>query len=128
MQTLRTIGEIAFGLLFLIGAIFNLSYTLRHGEEFFGSFADNAWLAPSRTLARAVVIPRSRLFTVLIVVVQLTAAVLILSRGPRAGYGLILGAAFALSAALVSSPGGAIANLVLGALQALLVFARWAPT
>jgi hypothetical protein len=125
MQTVRNIGEIGFGILFLIGAIFNLTYTIRNGEEFFGSFADNAWLPLSRPLMRNVVIPRARLFTVLIVVAQVTAAALILSRGARAGYGLILGAAFALTAALVSSPGGAIANLVLGALQALLAMARW---
>jgi hypothetical protein len=125
MQTLRNVGEIGLGLSFLIGTIFNLSYTLRHGEEFFESFAANAWFPLSRTLMRAIVIPRARLFTALLIATQVTAAALILSRGTLAGYGLIIGAAFALFAALVSSLGGAIANLLLAATQVLLALARW---
>lgn len=124
MNTLRIVGEIAFGLLFLVGAIFNLSYTFRHGEEFYGSFADKAWFPLSRTLVRSVVIPRTRFFTVLLIIMQVTVAVLIFSRGNRAEIGLIIGAVFALFAALVSSLGGTIANLALAALQALLAFGR----
>ena len=66
ISILRNIVEIGFGLLFLVGAIFNVSYTLRHGEEFYGSFATSAWFGPSRRLVRSVVIPHARLFTVLL--------------------------------------------------------------
>lgn len=124
MQTLRNVSEIGFGLLFLIGAVFNLSYTLRHGEEFYGSFAENAWFSLSGTLMRAIVIPRARLVTALLILIQVTVAALILSRGTLVRYGLIIGVTFALLAALVSSIGGAIANLVLAAIQALLALAH----
>jgi len=73
---------------------------------------------------RSLVIPRTRLFTVLLIVTQVTVAILILSRGNRTEIGLIIGTVFALSAALVSSLGGTIANLALAALQALLAFGR----
>jgi hypothetical protein len=123
-DVLRNIGEIAFGVLFLVGAIFNLAYTLSHGEEFFGSFAANAWLRPSQTLVRRLVIPRAKVFTVLLVALQLSVAVMIFSRGELVTTGLTVGAAFALAAAFVSSPGGAVANLALAAAQALLALAR----
>ncbi len=48
--------EIGFGMLFLVGAIFNASYTFRHGEAFYGSFAASAWFGPARKLVRNVVI------------------------------------------------------------------------
>ena len=39
MRIFINIGEIGFGILFLVGAIFNLSYTLRHGKEFYGNLS-----------------------------------------------------------------------------------------
>jgi hypothetical protein len=117
---LKNIVEIGLGLLFLVGAIFNASYTLRHGEEFYGSFAASAWFRPSRRLVRSVVIPYARLFTVLLIALQVSIAVMILSRGNLVQYGLIAGAVFSLAAALVSNVPGAIANLALAALLILL--------
>ena len=121
---LQTIGEIGFGLLFLVGAMFNLGYTLRHGEEFYGSFAENAWLPPSSFLTRRLVIPRAFLFTALLIALQISIATLILSRGDFVRTGLIVGCLFSLAAALASSKGGAIGNLTLAALMALLAFSR----
>jgi hypothetical protein len=123
-STLRTIAEIALGLLFLVGALFNLAYTLRHGEEFYGSFAENAWFPPSAFLMRRLVIPRAALVTALIIALQIGVAILILSRGEYVKAGLILGCLFSLAAASVSSIGGAIGNLALTALLALLTFSR----
>jgi len=122
--TFRNIVEIGFGLLFLVGAIFNTSYTLRHGEEFYGSFAASAWFRPSRKLVRRAVIPYTKLFTGLLIVVQASIALMILSRGSLVEPGLIAGAAFSLAAVPVSSVPGAIANFALAAIQALLVFTR----
>jgi hypothetical protein len=121
---LRTIGEVGIGLLFLIGAIFNFGYTLRHGEEFYGSFAENAWFPPSTYLVRRLVIPHASLVTALLIVGQITIATLILSRGDFVEIGLLLGCLFSLTAAFVSSIGGAIGNLALAALMALLAFSR----
>ena len=124
ISNLKNIVEIGVGLLFLVGAIFNVSYTLRHGEEFYGSFAASAWFRPSRKLVRSVVIPRSKLFTILLVALQVSIAVTILSRGNLVQYGLIAGAVFSLAAVLVSNVPGAIANLALAALQVFLAFTR----
>ena len=119
---LRSIGEVGFGLLFLIGAFFNLGYTTRHGEEFYGSFAENAWFPFSAFLMRRLVVPRASLFTILIIACQISVAILILSRGDFVKGGLIVACLFSLVAALVSGKGGAIANLALAALLALLAF------
>ena len=121
---LRNIIEIGFGLLYLIGAIFNSLYTLRHGNEFYGSFADGAMLAPSREIIRRVVIPRARLFTGLLIAFQLLVALSILSRGNLVEPGLIAGATFCLAAAFVSNTPGAFANLLLAAVQTFLALTR----
>ena len=118
---IRNILEIGIGLLFLIGAIFNSVYTFRHGEEFYGSFAENAILAPGRTLVRKLVIPHDRLFTILLIIFQLFVAFCILSRGELVVPGLIAGTVFCFAAALVSNTGGAIANLALAIGQLYLV-------
>jgi hypothetical protein len=122
-ESVRAIGEIGFGIVFSIGAIFNLTYTLRNGEEFFGSFADNAWLKPSRNFVRRIVIPRAVVFTIALVAFQVAVATLIFMRGDRARAGLLFGALFGLMGALVSSPGGAIANLALAGLMTVLALA-----
>ena len=122
INNLRNIVEIGVGLLFLVGAIFNASYTLRHGEEFYESFAASAWFRPSQKLVRSVVIPRAKLFTILLIALQVSIAVTILSRGNLVQYGLIAGAVFSLAAALVSNVPGAVANLALAALMVFLAF------
>ncbi|HSR19767.1 MAG TPA: hypothetical protein VLL49_02525 [Anaerolineales bacterium] len=121
---MRSVVEIAFGLLFLIGAVFNTLYTMRHGAEFYGSFADGALWPVARTLVRTIVIPRARFFTALMIVFQLVVAVCILSRGPLVAAGLAAGAIFALGAVLVSNAAGAIANLAMGILLAYLGLTR----
>ena len=123
-ETVRTIAEIGIGLLYVVGAIFNTLYTRTHGEEFYGSFAEGAWFPPAGALVKRYVIPHSRPFTYLLIAFQLLVALAILSRGPYVVYGLYAGAIFALGAALVSSVGGAIANLALAAVQFLLAFTR----
>jgi hypothetical protein len=123
--TIRTAGEIGFGLLFTVGAVFNLAYTLRHGAEFYGGFADNAWLGLSRTLVRDVVIPNASLFTLLIVAIQVTVATAIFTRSGFVVPGLVVGSLFALGSALVSNVPGAMANLGIAVALALLAWARW---
>jgi hypothetical protein len=118
----RNIIEIGLGLLYLIGAIFNFLYTLHHGDEFYGSFADKAILVPSRQFVRKVVIPRAKLFTGLLIAFQLLVAFSILSRGNLVEFGLIAGAVFCFSAALVSNASGAAANLSMALVQMFLAF------
>lgn len=114
---IRNLFEIGFGLLYLIGAVFNSLYTLRHGDEFYGSFADKAVLAPAKYLIQKVVIPHARLFTILLILFQLTLAFCILSRGELVKPGLIAGALFNLAVAFVSNTPGAIASLAMAAGQ-----------
>ena len=123
-NTLRNIIEIGFGLVYLMGAIFSSVYTLRHGEEFYGSFAESAWFVPSRLLVRNVVLPNSRLFTSLLIIFQLIVALSILSRGILVQPGLIAGAVFSLAAVMVSSVPGALVNLALAIVQLFLAFTR----
>ena len=121
---LRTIIEIGFGLLYLVGALFNYLYTLRHGEEFYGSFAENALFGPSREMVQSLVIPHSTLFTGLLIVFQLLVAFCILSRGTLVVPGLIVGAVFSFSVIFVSNLPGAIANLLMSVVQVYLAFTR----
>jgi hypothetical protein len=116
--------EIGFGILYLIGAVFNSLYTLRHGKEFYGSFADKAILAPSSQLIRKVVIPHAKVFTLLLIIFQLTVAICILSRGAFVKPGLMAGAIFAFAAVIVSNIPGAIANLVMFFVQMYLGYFR----
>ena len=120
----RNIIEIGFGLLYLIGALFNFLYTLRHGDEFYGSFADKAMFVPSRQLIRKMVIPRARLYTGLLIAFQLLAALSILSRGAFVEPALIAGATFCFIVVFVSNTPGAIANLLMALVQMLLAFTR----
>ena len=123
-QTIRTVLEVGIGLVYLIGAIFNTLYTRTHGEEFYGSFAKGAWFRPARALIDRLVIPNPKPFTYLLIAFQLVVALAILSRGPYVVYGLYAGALFNLGAAVVSNVPGAIAGLVLAAIQFLLAYSR----
>ncbi len=124
MTGLRNFGEVAFGAIYLIGAVFNSVWTMRHTDEFYGGFADGAWFGPARSLIRDVVIPNARVFTVALIVFQLAIGVLILTRGDLVTPALVAGGTFAGLAALASSPGGTAGNMILAALQFALAAAR----
>lgn len=124
MSGLRTVVEIGIGVLFGVGAAFNTAYTLRRGDKFYGSFADGAWLSPARRVITHAVLPNATVFTVGLILFQVTVAALILIRGDLVTSALVAGAAFAVLAALASSPGGTLGNLVLAAIQIALVASR----
>ena len=123
MTGLRTIAEIGIGVLFGVGAVFHAAYTLRHTDEFYGSFADGAWLSPARWVMSHLVLPNATAVTALLILFQGTVAVLILTRGEFAA-ALWAGAAFAGLAALASSPGGTAGNLALAVTQVILAVFR----
>ena len=124
MILVRNILEIGFGILYLIGAGFNLLYTWRHGAEFYGSFADKAMFGYAGQLIRQIVIPRAKLFTGLLIVFELLVALAILSRGSLVEIGLLAGAIFCFGVVFISNVPGAIANLMMSVVQLLLVFMR----
>lgn len=111
-------------MIFSIGAVFNTVYTLSHPDEFYGGFADGAWFGRGRWFVNNVVLPNGTIFTILVIAFQVTVAVLIFTRGNLATAALFAGAGFAFLAALASSPGGTVGNLVLAAIQSILAFAR----
>lgn len=120
MELLKNIVEIGFGLMYLIGAVFNSLYTWSHGDQFYGSFADNALLAPARRFVRDRVTPNQKLFTGLLILFELLAAIAILSRGQFVPAGLAAGGLFAFMAAFFSNKAGAIANILMAVLQIFL--------
>ena len=125
MTTLiHNILEIAIGIGYLIGALFGLLYIFRYGDEFFGSFAASAWLHPLRDVIRKFVVPNYQRLTLLLVLFQFAVSIAVLNRGSLVAPGLLAGALFALLAAFVSNPVGAVANLALATLQAYLAFTR----
>ena len=123
MSAVQRVAEWAVSAMFLVGALFNAVYTLRHGEEFYGGFAANAWLPAARALIPRVVVPHAKLFTVPLIAFQLLVAGLIIAGGDLAVVGLTLGAVFSLLAAAVSSNGGALGNVLLAFVMALLAYA-----
>ena len=121
--SLRDIFEIGLGVLYMIGAGFNAAYTLKHGEEFYGSFAEGAWFAPAKWFITKFVVPNPRIFTTTLILFQLFVAIALLSQGPYVGLGLLAGTAFCMYAVFVSNVPGAIANLALALLQFYLASA-----
>ncbi len=121
---LRTVLEVGIGVVYFIGAMFNVLWTRNHGEEFFGSFATGAWFKPARVLIERVVIPNSRLFALLLAAFLLLVSITILSRSEYVVYGLYAGALFCLGGVLVSNVPGSIANLVLAVIQFGLAYSR----
>jgi len=113
----RNILEIGFGVLYLTGGIFNAIYTFRHGEEFFGSFAEKAWFKPGKWFITRFVLPNPRPFALTLILFQLLVAAVLLSRGSYVSLGLLAGVVFCLNAVFVSDIRGAVANLGLAAVQ-----------
>lgn len=124
MDTLRSVAEIAIGVIYVAGAVFNATYTLSHTDEFYGSFARGAWFGPGRWLVNRVVLPKATVFTTVLIVFEAAVAVVIFTRGDLVTAALVAGAVFSVSAAVASSPGGTVGNLVLAAIQIVLALAR----
>lgn len=122
--SLGTYLEIGFGILYLIGAVFNFTYTRQHGVEFYTGFADGAWFPPGAWLIRKLVLPNPGVFTAILVSFQALLAFALLSQGPFVGLGLLGGVVFCLYAAFFCNIPGAIANLALAVLQFYLASAR----
>ncbi len=121
---LRSVLEVAVGVVFAAGAVFNGVYTLRHSAAFYGDFADGAWLGPAERFIRRLVIPRGTPFTVLLIVFQVAVAAAILTSGELVAPALLVGGAFALIVAFFSSPGGTVGNLALAVIQFALAVTR----
>ena len=116
--------EIGFGIIYLIGAVFNFTYTRKHGVEFYTGFADGAWFPPGAWLMRKAVIPSPGIFTAILVSFQVLVGIALLSQGPFVELALLAGVVFCLYAVFVCNVPGAIANLAMAVLQFYLASAR----
>jgi hypothetical protein len=123
---LRSTVEVAVGVVYLAGALFNLVYVRTHGEQFLGEFACGAWVAPYRTLIRQTVVPNAGLFALLLAAFEATLAAMILSRGEAVTAALMAGTAFTLLVIPASRGGGLATNIVLAIVQIVLVQQRFA--
>lgn len=122
--SLRTILEISLGIIYMIGAGFNFTYTLKNGEKFYSTFAEGTWFAPASWFIQKFVIPTPRMFTTTLILFQLFVAIALLSQGPYVTLGLLAGTAFCMYAVFVTNVPGAIANLALAVLQFYLASVR----
>lgn len=122
--TLRNILEVGLGVVYMMGAGFNLAYTLKHGEQFYEGFAKGTWFPPAAWFIRKFVLPTPRMFTITLILFQLFVAVALLSQGAYVGLGLLAGTVFCMYAVFVSNVPGAIANLALAVLQFYLASVR----
>jgi hypothetical protein len=123
-DTLRTIFEVGLGVFYMIGAGFNFAYTRKHGQEFYGGFAEGAWFTPAKWFINKFVIPSPGMFTTTLILFQLFVGIALLSQGAYVELGLLAGTAFCMYAVFVSNVPGAIANLALAVLQFYLASAR----
>jgi hypothetical protein len=117
VTTLRVVAEIAIGAVYAAGAVFNTVYTLRHTTEFYQDFAGGGWFGPAESIIRTVIIPNGTLFTAILIAFQVTIAIAIFTRGDLVTAALLAGGAFSSVVAFFSSPGGAVGNLMLAAIQ-----------
>jgi hypothetical protein len=121
---LRNALEVGLGVLYMIGAGFNLAYTRNHGEEFYTSFADKTWFAPSKWFIRKFVVPYPNMFTTTLILFQLLVALALLGQGPYVTFGLLAGTVFCMYAVFVTNVPGAIVNLGLALIQFYLATSR----
>lgn len=112
-EIIRNVAEIGFGVLFIIGAVFHYSYTLRHGREIYKRFATNAWFNEYRKLIQNSIIPHATYFTVFLIFFQASIGLMLLTRGNLVVPALIAGALFSIFIIPASNVRGAIANLIL---------------
>jgi len=83
-----------------------------------------AWHEPARWFLRVVVVPNATAVTVALIVFEVAVAVLILAQGALTRPALVAGAVFAVLAAVLSSPGGTVGNLLLAGVLGTLATAR----
>ena len=122
VDALALVGRIGFAALYLIGAVFNLTYGRSQPEVFYGSFAETAWFGLYRRLIRVVIVPNGARFAILLAGFELALSGLIASGGTAMSVGLGAGIAFSLSIVPASGRAGAIAGLGLALVQGVLLW------
>lgn len=114
------IVRIGFGFIYLAGAAVNAFLVLTQ-PQIYESFADMALIPLYRDLWQSLVVPYLGLWLALTIAFEVTTGILILSKGVRVKVGLGLGILFCLILVPFWWQGGALSNIVLAVVQALLL-------
>ena len=122
---LRKTAEIVIGVLYAIGAVHQAFFVLPESREFYVAMAAQAWIRPAQILVEEALVPNSAAVTVLVVALEATLAIAILSRGAAVRWALVAGGAFSIVGALTGSPAETIGFGLLAAVHFWLARARW---
>ena len=115
------IARIAFGILYLGGALANVTLTVLNSPQSYHSFADAALIPFYREAWAALVIPNMMLFIVLLIIFEITLGLLFLVRRRFLRIALIGGAVFCLGTVPFSLQ-VLSTNLPLGLIQVYLLW------
>jgi len=118
VRKVANIVRIIFGFVLLAGAAANAYLTLTQPEVYV-TFADTALIPLYRNLWQTLVVPYLRFWLALVIVLELTLAVLILSKGKWVKVGLVSAIIFFLLLVPFWWEGGAIINIVFALILAL---------
>ena len=120
------IARIVFGIIYLGGALANITLTVFNSPQSYSGFADQALIPFYRDAWAALVIPNMTLFISLLIVAEITLGLLFLLRRRFLTIALAGGTLFCLGTAPFSLQTLGI-NLPLGLLQAFLLWreSRW---
>ena len=115
------IARIVFGIVYLGGALANITLTVLNSPQSYNAFADKALIPFYRDAWAALVIPNMTLFISLLIVAEITLGLLFLLKRRFLAVALAGGALFCLGTAPFSLQTLAT-NLPLGLIQAFLLW------
>lgn len=100
----RKLAEVVIGVLYAIGAVSQAFSVLTDSSSFYTEMADHAWLPPAVTFVEKLLVPYSVAATILVVALEATLAIAILTGGSGVRPALIAGGVFSIAGALTGSP------------------------
>lgn len=112
------------GVAYLAAAGFNLVYTLPRSDELDG-YADGAWFGFLGDFIREVFMPNGTVFMSLVILFELTVGLLILARGRSVDVGVVASVLWVLAVLPFLAWPYLITNLVLVALQGIVLLRRY---
>lgn len=113
----RSAAEIGIGVLYAIGAVHQTLSVLPNSRAFFVDMAEQAWLPPAQSIIENLLIPNSAIVTVLVIILEATLAVAILSRKSAVRPALIAGGIFSIVGALSGAPAETVGYGILAAIH-----------
>jgi hypothetical protein len=116
----RTATEVVIGVLYAIGAVHQTFSVLPNSKVFYVDMAEQAWLPPAQSFIENLLIPNSVVVTVLVITLEATLAIAILSRKSAVRSALIAGGLFSIVGALTGAPVETVGYGILAAIHVWL--------